>query len=218
MPSLLVKCPNVQSRCRWCANGFCEDCIDWDNTTLVGDTLDEYQVLEFPVIEQAYYIVCSYCNEGHDLDDVYTTQAQFYKDTLAKKHRTAASKEDVKEEDLPNLTDAATTAYGSEVSTPADFGVVPTLLTIAMAEDPKLEPADWISKSASLKRKKEEEFVFGFMKVDKQRLLTPKGATRKKADRMGSGTKRTFAELVDKIDGMNEEDTRKKGRASLGAR
>jgi len=155
-------------------------------------------------MEQAYYIICSHCNEGHELDDVYASQAQYYKEQLVE-----MTGEDVKEEeDLPNLTDAPTTAYGSEVSTPADLG----LPIIAMTAAPKLESAS--------PRFKEEENSFGLAKIDKQKLLTPKsakgvrGVNRKKADRIGSGTKRTFAELGGDMDESDEEDNRKKGRTS----
>lgn len=48
-------------RCCSCANSFCEDCLDWDNTELLGDTLEELDLLSFGVTDQAFYIKCSRC-------------------------------------------------------------------------------------------------------------------------------------------------------------
>lgn len=50
------------SRCRWCPNGYCEDCLDWDTIRLDGDNLPEYKVLKFPARREAYYITCGECN------------------------------------------------------------------------------------------------------------------------------------------------------------
>jgi hypothetical protein len=74
---------NMLYSCRWCPDSFCEDCLDWDNTTLLGDTLDEYQLLGYPKASTAYYIVCAHCNEASDdLKSSYADQAQIYKDEL----------------------------------------------------------------------------------------------------------------------------------------
>ncbi|KAL8712991.1 MAG: hypothetical protein Q9220_002851 [cf. Caloplaca sp. 1 TL-2023] len=53
-------------RCRWCERGFCEDCLDWNNTQLIGDNLKEFELLEYPAVVQAYYIHCPACKESHD--------------------------------------------------------------------------------------------------------------------------------------------------------
>jgi SWI/SNF-related matrix-associated actin-dependent regulator of chromatin subfamily A member 5 len=49
--------------CRWCENGFCEDCLDWDATKLLGDKLPEYEMLGFQNNGNAHYIECSHCAE-----------------------------------------------------------------------------------------------------------------------------------------------------------
>lgn len=77
-------------RCRWCEKGYCEDCLDWDQVELIGDTLKEYELLEFPSITQAYYICCPSCTDHHRSDasarDFCTKQAmnidKEYKDWL----------------------------------------------------------------------------------------------------------------------------------------
>ncbi|KAL8657488.1 MAG: hypothetical protein Q9226_001864 [Calogaya cf. arnoldii] len=53
-------------RCRWCERGFCEDCLDWDKTELIGNNLKEYELLEFPSGDQAFYICCPLCKDHHD--------------------------------------------------------------------------------------------------------------------------------------------------------
>lgn len=52
-------------RCRWCERGYCEDCLDWDKTDLLGENLKEYELLEFPAVTQAFYIKCPSCHDHH---------------------------------------------------------------------------------------------------------------------------------------------------------
>ena len=48
-------------RCRWCENGFCEDCMDWDAVELIGETLPEYEMLGYERKDNAWYIECPHC-------------------------------------------------------------------------------------------------------------------------------------------------------------
>lgn len=50
-------------RCRWCERGYCEDCINFDETILIGNTLMEYEVLGYPEATQAFYVQCAHCIE-----------------------------------------------------------------------------------------------------------------------------------------------------------
>lgn len=52
-------------RCRWCERGYCEDCLDWDKTELLGENLKEYELLGFPAVTQAFYICCPSCTDFH---------------------------------------------------------------------------------------------------------------------------------------------------------
>lgn len=52
-------------RCRWCERGYCEDCLDWDKTDLLGENLKEYELLRFPAVSQAFYIKCPSCHDHH---------------------------------------------------------------------------------------------------------------------------------------------------------
>ncbi|KAI7080730.1 hypothetical protein KC327_g92 [Hortaea werneckii] len=40
--------------CRWCENGYCEDCLDFDTAQLVGPTLPELEMLGFGAVDQAW--------------------------------------------------------------------------------------------------------------------------------------------------------------------
>lgn len=52
-------------RCRWCERGYCEDCLEFDKTTLIGNGLPEYELLGFPEKTQAFYISCPSCADHH---------------------------------------------------------------------------------------------------------------------------------------------------------
>ena len=52
-------------RCRWCERGYCEDCLDFDQTVLLGENLKEYELLGFPAVTQAFYISCPACKAHH---------------------------------------------------------------------------------------------------------------------------------------------------------
>ena len=55
-------------RCRWCERGYCEDCLDFEKTTILGDNLKEYEILGFPEVTQAFYISCPSCADHHTQD------------------------------------------------------------------------------------------------------------------------------------------------------
>ncbi|GAB7350777.1 hypothetical protein MBLNU459_g1319t1 [Dothideomycetes sp. NU459] len=48
-------------RCRWCERGFCEDCLDWDVSVLVGSDLPEYEMLGYKSKANAWYVECHEC-------------------------------------------------------------------------------------------------------------------------------------------------------------
>ncbi len=52
-------------RCRWCESGYCEDCLDWEKTKLIGENLKEFDLLSFGPVTQAFYICCPSCNDYH---------------------------------------------------------------------------------------------------------------------------------------------------------
>ncbi|KAK2627673.1 hypothetical protein QTJ16_002319 [Diplocarpon rosae] len=50
-------------RCRWCEKAYCEDCLDFDQTILIGNTLMEYDLLNYSEATNAFYIQCHSCTE-----------------------------------------------------------------------------------------------------------------------------------------------------------
>ena len=48
-------------RCRWCPQGFCEDCLDWDKTELIGENLPEFEILGELSPSGGFYIKCPDC-------------------------------------------------------------------------------------------------------------------------------------------------------------
>jgi SWI/SNF-related matrix-associated actin-dependent regulator of chromatin subfamily A member 5 len=52
-------------RCRWCERGYCEDCLDWEKTELLGDSLKEFELLGTFSVTQAFFIRCPSCIDHH---------------------------------------------------------------------------------------------------------------------------------------------------------
>lgn len=48
-------------RCRWCPQGFCEDCLDWDKTELIGENLQEFELLGEDPTAGGFYVKCPSC-------------------------------------------------------------------------------------------------------------------------------------------------------------
>lgn len=53
-------------RCRWCPSGFCEDCLDWDRTELIGDNLPEFELLGEAPTAGGFYIQCPACTQAFE--------------------------------------------------------------------------------------------------------------------------------------------------------
>ena len=67
-------------RCRWCERAYCEDCLDWGKTDLLGEIIKEYEILGFPAVAQAYYVKCPDCADHHMEDK----EARIYCERRAK--------------------------------------------------------------------------------------------------------------------------------------
>ncbi|KAF2750328.1 hypothetical protein M011DRAFT_465097 [Sporormia fimetaria CBS 119925] len=57
-------------RCRWCENGFCEDCLDWEKVELIGENLPEFEMLGEGPATGAFFIKCPLCKDSMDEDPV----------------------------------------------------------------------------------------------------------------------------------------------------
>ena len=118
-------------RCRWCERAYCEDCLEWDKTELIGENLKEYDVLGFPAVTQAFYIKCPSCYDHHeespeardycaqiatDVDARYEAMAE-EEDLL--RAATEVAKKPVPPSPVESLTDGTTLDNSSSgVSTP----------------------------------------------------------------------------------------------------
>ncbi|ORY18389.1 SNF2 family N-terminal domain-domain-containing protein [Clohesyomyces aquaticus] len=71
-------------RCRFCKDGYCEDCLDWGNEELIGSNLPEFEMLGEPASTQAFFIKCPNCVEYGATDETgrawMETTIQNYKD------------------------------------------------------------------------------------------------------------------------------------------
>ena len=122
-------------RCRWCERAFCEDCLDWERTKILGDNLKEYELLGFPAVDQAWYIKCPKCVEDHELSPGDLALCDNAAKEIDEKHRQMLEERAVTEDDFKkeitipsrdeSLTDA-TTINTSGITTPrlngADVG------------------------------------------------------------------------------------------------
>ncbi|KAF2083593.1 hypothetical protein K490DRAFT_51221, partial [Saccharata proteae CBS 121410] len=55
--------------CRWCANGYCEDCLNWKKAEMVGSTIPEFERLGYPAVNNTFYVKCHQCVDEHNDDD-----------------------------------------------------------------------------------------------------------------------------------------------------
>jgi len=111
-------------RCRWCENAYCEDCLDFDVSKLVGDQIREFALLDYPEVVQAFYIECPTCLDtfAHDPNAVQMRD-DMVKETDAawqKMLDEAAAVVEVGEEEQESLTDATTVGGPSGPETPAN--------------------------------------------------------------------------------------------------
>ena len=122
-------------RCRWCENGFCEDCLDWDKAKLIGGTLPEYDILEY-ASRHAWYVECHNCVESAENDSAtrdffraetsrieaeyqqfVQTQAELEEEALqAAQQEAQRLKEDAEKQNLEAETTAAGMADATTVS------------------------------------------------------------------------------------------------------
>ena len=110
-------------RCRWCELGYCEDCLDWDVARIIGPTLQEFEMLGFGEVRQAYFIECPVCIERFEESP---EDADFVENEKA---RIAAEYEEFNA-DSPSTTPGTSSAKEGTtgVSTPATYSEAPTPL------------------------------------------------------------------------------------------
>ncbi|KAL1987083.1 hypothetical protein VTN96DRAFT_4957 [Rasamsonia emersonii] len=55
--------------CRSCHRAFCEDCLEWESTTFVGDEIPEFRTLDYHSSSSTYYVICEHCNRASRKSD-----------------------------------------------------------------------------------------------------------------------------------------------------
>ncbi|KAG9229328.1 ISWI chromatin-remodeling complex ATPase ISW2 [Amylocarpus encephaloides] len=97
-------------RCRWCEHAYCEDCIDFEDTILIGDNLIEYEVLDYPEVPQAFYVQCHACTDNFIENPNNKVVCDLIADQALVEHEQKLNREDREASTQPgSLTDATTT-------------------------------------------------------------------------------------------------------------
>lgn len=122
-------------RCRWCERAFCEDCLDFEKTSLIGENTKEYEMLGYAEQSNAFYVQCHKCTEHFDespedktIVDVLTADI----DTEYERAVTAAALEESLEVDTQ-----VTTSFTSRAGSLSDGTTIetPGVLTPAAIDD-----------------------------------------------------------------------------------
>ena len=95
-------------RCRWCERSYCEDCLDWEKTQLLGDNLKEYELLGFPPVVQAFYIQCHGCTESRLQDENLNGLCTSQEKQIDLDHATWTAKEEEPDKVDPDKVDPET--------------------------------------------------------------------------------------------------------------
>ncbi|KAJ7579140.1 P-loop containing nucleoside triphosphate hydrolase protein, partial [Mycena floridula] len=78
-------------RCQTCPRAFCEDCMPfdrYDDVDLIGETLPEFLLLNYPEKQNAYFVACHYCKVRSKTD---TTWRRDWDVEIAKAKRALAA-------------------------------------------------------------------------------------------------------------------------------
>ncbi|OCL08592.1 hypothetical protein AOQ84DRAFT_376610 [Glonium stellatum] len=122
-------------RCRWCARGYCEDCLEWDKTVLVGETLPEYEVLGEGANQQAFFISCPPCEEWRDEDPAAKEWFQGMEKTYQEHHA-----------EWIEAAEASRQAYEEEMRRTEKSAMV-DLTAETEARSPSLEPPSLVGSA-----------------------------------------------------------------------
>jgi SNF2 family DNA or RNA helicase len=94
-------------RCRWCENGFCEDCLDWDKAELIGENLPEFEMLGEGPNAGAFYIKCPSCKEGIEEDEGRKQWVASMETSYREQHELWLKKRDEEQKKLAKEHEAA---------------------------------------------------------------------------------------------------------------
>ena len=134
-------------RCRWCERGYCEDCLDWDKTDLLGENLKEYELSGFPAVQQAFYIKCPNCHDHHLEDEKARKFCNREAGKIDKRYQKAV------EEQALVAAAAAVTVKTTAPPTPAESWTSATTLESSGITTPRFAGLDDAASTGSRKRK-----------------------------------------------------------------
>ena len=101
-------------RCRFCEQGYCEECLDWDKTELVGDNLPEFEMLGEGETAGGFYVKCQNCvtavekDEGRkewleDVERTYSEQHQAWVADQEEEERLREREQDAAQKNKENI-------------------------------------------------------------------------------------------------------------------
>jgi len=145
-------------RCRWCPQGFCEDCLDWDTAELIGDNLPEFELLEEAPAQGGFYVKCPSCVDLATHNNKHKAWLEGMEKTYKEQHAVWMHKRDVAQKDLEER-DAAALA-GPTLTRSTDLHPAPSCISEASPNDHDVDDEDddeiFIAKPVG---KAEEEFA-----------------------------------------------------------
>ncbi|KAK6544777.1 hypothetical protein TWF694_001460 [Orbilia ellipsospora] len=112
---------NMLYRCRFCERAYCEDCLDFDISKLIGDEILEFQLLDYHAIPQAFYVECHNCVEARKDPEYDAACLNVIREAEEERDRRKADAKKVAEKmEVESMTDGTTAGGGSSgVITPA---------------------------------------------------------------------------------------------------
>ncbi|RDL30369.1 p-loop containing nucleoside triphosphate hydrolase [Venustampulla echinocandica] len=107
-------------RCRFCEKAYCEDCLDFEKSTLIGDTLPEFDLLNYPEATQAFYIQCHICADHFEQVPNDKKMCEDVAESARIRHEEVFGEQRESSTGPASLTDA-TTAETTSVNTPMEI-------------------------------------------------------------------------------------------------
>lgn len=107
-------------RCQFCERAFCEDCLNFEKSVLIGDTLPELELLNYPEAVQAFYVRCHICVDNFELVPRNKRLCEAMAESSRIEHRQVFGELRESSTRPASLTDA-TTVETTSVNTPVEI-------------------------------------------------------------------------------------------------
>lgn len=127
-------------RCRWCARGYCEDCLEWDKTVLVGETIPEYEMLGEGENRQAFFIRCppcgEWCNEDPAAKEWFEGMEKTYREQHAEWVDATEASRQVYEEEMQRIENSDVVDLTAEETETRSLSLEPPSLVGSAVDTP----------------------------------------------------------------------------------